>query len=215
MFEKRKSSKQGSPQIKESLAIREDPPVATRGQSSTANTAVIGLGIEITGDVTSSTAMKINGQIKGSIVESSHDIEVGESGKVGANILAKMVTIAGAVEGNIAGNEKVLITKTGRVRGNIVAPRVQLEDGALFKGSIEMNPVKVKKPGSTAVNKSIGSSSRPGSSIKAPGSGTGHSPVKSSGRKEPGLTLKVAECRLLKTREPLAPEIRKLVPNAC
>ena len=190
MFDKRKGSKQGSPQIKESIAIREDPPVAAQAQSSTTGFAVIGLGIEITGEVTSSTAMRINGQIKGSIVESSHDVEVGESGKVSASISARRVTIAGTVEGNIAGKEKVLISKTGKVQGNIMAPRVQLEDGAFFKGSIEMTPVKVEKPNSPAVSKNIGSSSRAGASIKVSGNGAGHASAKGSERKEPGLTLK-------------------------
>jgi cytoskeletal protein CcmA (bactofilin family) len=190
MFDKRKGSKQGSPQIKESIAIREDPPVAAQARSSAGNLAVIGLGIEITGEVTSSTAMRIDGQIKGSIVESSHDVEVGELGIVSANISAKKVTISGTVEGNIAGKEKVLISKTGKVKGNIIAPRVQLEDGALFRGSIEMNPVKVEKPNSPAVSKNIGSSGRAGSSIKVSGNGAGRASVKGSERKEPGLTLK-------------------------
>jgi cytoskeletal protein CcmA (bactofilin family) len=180
MFEKRKSSKQGSPQIKESLAIREDPPVAAKAQASATGIAVIGLGIEITGEVTSSSPMKIQGQIKGSIVESAHDVEVGETGKVSANISAKTVTISGVVAGNITGKEKVLITRTGKVQGNIIAPRVQLEDGALFRGSIEMNPVKAEKPNAPAVGKNIGKSSR----------GSGNATVKDSGRKEPGLTLK-------------------------
>jgi len=190
MFEKRKNSKQGSPQIKEALAIREDPPVTAQGQSSNANTAVIGLGIEIAGDVSCRTAMKINGQIKGKIVQSSHDVEVGESGKVSASISAKTVTISGTVEGNIVGKEKVLISKSGKVRGNIMAPRVQLEDGALFRGSIEMNPAPAEKPAAPVVSKSTGNTSRANPSIKVSGNATGNSPVKSPARKEPGLTLK-------------------------
>ena len=46
----------------------------------------------------------------------------------------------GKVTGDITGDEKVVISKSGNVRGNIVAPRVTLEDGAIFKGSIDMNP---------------------------------------------------------------------------
>ena len=190
MFDKRKSSKQGSPQIKESIAMREDPPVAVRAHSPAAKSAVIGPDIEISGDVRARADMKINGHIKGSIVESSHNVEIGESGKVKANISAKMVIIAGVVAGNIAGSEKVLISRTGRVQGNIVAPRVQLEDGALFRGSIEMDPGKVVKPESPAVSKKAGNSSRAGSSIKVSGNAPGPAPVKDTGRKEPDLTLK-------------------------
>ena len=190
MFEKRKSSTQGSPQIKESIAMREDPPVVAKTRSPATKSAVIGLDIEIAGDVRASADMKIDGHIKGSIIESSHNVEIGESGKVKANISAKMVTVAGAVEGNIAGAEKVLISKTGRVQGNIVAPRVQLEDGALFRGSIEMDPGKAVKPDSPAVTKKVGSSSRADSSIKVSGNGAGPAPVKDKERKDSALTLK-------------------------
>ncbi len=189
MFDKRKN-RRGSPQIKESIAMREDPPVAARTHSPTTRPAVIGPDIEIAGDVTARADMKINGHIKGSIVESSHNVEIGESGQINANISAKMVIVAGVVEGNISGKEKVLIARTGRVRGNIVAPRVQLEDGALFRGSIEMDPGKAVGPDSPVVGKKVGTSSRAGSSIKVSGNGTGPAPVKDPGKKEPGLTLK-------------------------
>ena len=190
MFDKHKSVNQGSHQVKESIAMQNDPPVAKQVHSPVTKSAVIGPGIEIVGDVKASVDLKINGHIKGSIVESSHKVEIGESGKVKANISAKMVIIAGVLDGNIAGNEKVLITNTGRVRGNIVAPRVQLEDGALFKGSIEMDPAKVVKQETRVVSKKVGASSRAGLSIKDSGNGTGPAPVKGADTKESGLTLK-------------------------
>ena len=112
-------------------------------------------------------------------------------GKVNANISAKMVTVAGVVEGNIAGAEKVLISRTGRVQGNIVAPRVQLEDGALFRGSIEMDPGKVVKPDTPAVSKKVGSSNSADSSsqgFRQVEPDQAH--VKDKERKDPGLTLK-------------------------
>ena len=59
---------------------------------------------------------------------------VGVSGDV------KVISIDGEVSGDLIGGEKVVISKSGRVRGNIVAPRMTLEDGALFKGSIDMDP---------------------------------------------------------------------------
>jgi cytoskeletal protein CcmA (bactofilin family) len=67
-------------------------------------------------------------------------VSVGQSGKVHADINAKVVKVDGEVSGDISGNEKVVISKSGNVRGNIVAPRVTLEDGAIFKGSIDMDP---------------------------------------------------------------------------
>ncbi len=190
MFDKRKGSRQGSPQIEESIAMREDPTVSAQTRSPATRAAVIGSDIEITGDVMASADMKVYGHIKGSIVKSSHDVEIGESGIIRANIAAKMVVIAGVVEGNIAGKEKVLIAKTGRVQGNIIAPRVQLEDGALFRGSIEMDPAKIVKQDAPTVSKKVGNSGRVSSSVKVSGNGAGSAAEKDTGRKESGLTLK-------------------------
>ncbi len=199
MFEKHKSSKSGSPQIKESIAMQESPPTATRASAPATKTAVIGAGIEIAGDVAASADLSINGKISGSIVQSSHDVDIAESGKVKANISARVVKVAGEVEGNLAGSEKVFISKTGRVRGNIVSPRVQLEDGAIFKGSIDMDPAKVVKQAAPAPAKKATDSSRvappagsssAGSNTKASGNGTGPVHAKVTGGKEPGLTLK-------------------------
>jgi cytoskeletal protein CcmA (bactofilin family) len=101
---------------------------------------MIGPGIRINGDVSADSNLRIDGHIEGRSIESTHDVEISESGKVTASVSAKVVKIAGTVNGDIAGSEKVLISRSGRVQGNIVAPRVQLEDGALFRGSIDMTP---------------------------------------------------------------------------
>ena len=70
----------------------------------------------------------------------SHDLTIGTSGQVTADLEAKTVRVDGQVSGDISGGEKVIVSKTGHVLGNIVAPRVTLEDGAKFKGSIDMDP---------------------------------------------------------------------------
>jgi cytoskeletal protein CcmA (bactofilin family) len=78
--------------------------------------------------------------VDGTIHLKGNDLTVGQSGKVMANLTANVVRIDGEVNGDIVGVEKVVITKTGKVQGNIVGPRVTLEDGAKFKGSIDMDP---------------------------------------------------------------------------
>jgi len=191
MFEKHRNSKQGSPQIKESIAMQEkSPPPVVQPPSPSTKSAVIGPGIEISGDVTASANLDINGKITGSMVKSSHDVDIGESGKVSASISAKLVKIAGEVKGDITGSEKVLILKTGRVLGNIVAPRVQLEDGAQFRGSIDMDPGKAAKPQAPVAAKKTAGASRAGSAAKASGNGAVPAPAKEVGSKDPGLTLK-------------------------
>jgi len=194
MFEKHKSSKQGSPQIKESIAMQDSPAMSAPKPAAATRSAVIGPGIEISGDVTASADLTIDGRINGSVVQSAHNVDIGESGQVSAQIRAKMVKVAGAVEGDIAGAEKVLIAKTGRVQGNIVAPRVQLEDGAIFKGSIDMDPAEAVKAEPSAAKKAEVSppASKPAARPPASAAAKPGSPTVASdtGRKEPSLTLK-------------------------
>lgn len=102
--------------------------------------ASIGATILIKGDVTGDENLHIEGKVEGTVSLASHELVVGKSGKVHADITAKLIRIDGEVQGDITGKEKVIISATGNVRGNIVTPRMSLEDGAKFKGSIDMDP---------------------------------------------------------------------------
>ncbi len=101
---------------------------------------MIGPSIHIKGTVSGGEDLLIQGKVEGTIDLGDHEVAVGQSGKVTADIKAKIVKIEGEVSGDVTGSEKVVIAKSGKVRGNIVAPRVTLEDGAIFKGSIDMDP---------------------------------------------------------------------------
>ncbi len=101
---------------------------------------MIGPSIEIKGTVTGDEDLVVEGKVEGTIDLGDHQVTVGQSGRVTADITAKVVNVDGEVAGDLTGSEKVVISRSGRVRGNIVAPRVTLEDGALFKGSIDMDP---------------------------------------------------------------------------
>lgn len=101
---------------------------------------MIGPSIVIKGNVTGDEDLLIQGKVEGTIELGAHEVTVGESGKVNADITARTVRIDGEVSGDVRGNEMVVISSSGNVRGNIVAPRMTLEDGAIFKGSIDMDP---------------------------------------------------------------------------
>ncbi|MCR9259938.1 MAG: polymer-forming cytoskeletal protein [Pseudomonadaceae bacterium] len=101
---------------------------------------MIGKTIKVKGTISGNENLVIEGTVDGSVDLPQNDLTVGESGQVVANLDAKTVKVDGQVTGDISGSEKVVISKSGRVQGNIVAPRVTLEDGAKFKGSIDMDP---------------------------------------------------------------------------
>jgi len=101
---------------------------------------MIGATINIKGDITGEENLTIEGNVEGQVRLPKHELTIGASGSVSADLNAKVVHIDGTVTGDITGTDSVVVSKTGRVQGNIVAPRVSLEDGAQFKGSIDMNP---------------------------------------------------------------------------
>lgn len=101
---------------------------------------MIGPSITIKGEVSGEEDLLIQGKVEGTISLKDQEVSVGQSGEVTADVNARVVKIEGKVTGDISGTEKVVISQSGNVRGNIVAPRVTLEDGAIFKGSIDMDP---------------------------------------------------------------------------
>ena len=108
---------------------------------------MIGQTIKIKGTITGDENLVIEGTVEGTVDLPKHDLTVGQSGQVTADVTANTVKVDGQVSGDISGAEKVIVTKSGRVQGNIVAPRVTLEDGAKFKGSIDMDPGEaIRKP---------------------------------------------------------------------
>ena len=99
---------------------------------------MIGSSIKIKGEISGDEDLLIEGKVEGTIKLSNHGVSVGQSGQVYADIRAKTIKIDGEVKGDITGDENVVISKTSNFRGNIVSPRVTLEDGGIFKGSIDM-----------------------------------------------------------------------------
>ena len=107
-------------------------------RKSMGQTAIIGQSIHIKGELTGNEDLTIDGTVEGNIELKENNLTVGPNGNIKADIHAKTVTITGETQGNVTAEEKVEIRETGKLRGNIVAPRVVIADGAFFKGSVEM-----------------------------------------------------------------------------
>lgn len=100
--------------------------------------AGIGPSIRIVGDVSGDEDLTILGKVEGKIVLPKHSVTIGHGGRVKADIHAKFVSVAGEVHGNLVAGEQIVIRKTATMLGNLTAPRVGLEDGCRFRGSVEM-----------------------------------------------------------------------------
>lgn len=169
MFDKRNDVKQGNPQ-------QDAPAVPAPVSHTLGKTAMIGPGIVINGDISGDENLIIEGKVEGKVNLPGHQVEVGKAGRVHADVTAKFIKIEGELHGDIDGKEKVIIAKSGNVRGNITAPRVMLEDGAIFKGSIDIDPA-VSVPVGIAAQ-----SQKPMDNVKSLGTEVS--------KKEPGYTAK-------------------------
>jgi cytoskeletal protein CcmA (bactofilin family) len=153
MFEKHKTSK---PQSAQSQSQQDSFSSTSQTPANSGRSAIIGPGIHINGDISGDENLIIEGKVEGKIHLAAHQVDVGQSGTVKADIKAKTIKIAGEVRGDLIGTEKVVILRSGNVHGNIVAPRMTLEDGAIFKGSIDMDPGEpVKAKASVTAKPSI------------------------------------------------------------
>jgi cytoskeletal protein CcmA (bactofilin family) len=115
---------------------------APAAQPATADQATIGKSLIIKGEVTGSESLYIDGKVEGSINLPGNRVTVGRNGQVTANISAREIVVLGKVKGNVNASDRVDIRSEGSLSGDVVAQRISIEDGAFFKGGID-----IRKPG--------------------------------------------------------------------
>ena len=129
--------------------------------------ATIGPSIRIKGDVTGNEDLLIQGEVDGSVTLEKHVVGVGSEGRVKANIIGRVITIDGKVEGDLTAQEQIILRGSAQVQGDIKAPRVVLEDGATFRGLVDMGTTATEPasaPTKPTPGKTSGSTSSEGSS---------------------------------------------------
>jgi cytoskeletal protein CcmA (bactofilin family) len=108
-------------------------------------TATVGKGVSIVGQISSREDLIIDGEVDGTIEAVEHKVTIGPNGKVKAGIKAKDIVVIGAVQGNVEASDKMEIKKDARLVGDIRTARISIEDGAIFKGSIDIVRTEVPK----------------------------------------------------------------------
>jgi cytoskeletal protein CcmA (bactofilin family) len=101
----------------------------------------------IKGEVTGSESLYIDGRVEGSINLSGNRVTVGRNGVVSANINAREIVVLGKVRGNLTASDRVDIRSDGSLTGDVVAARISIEDGAFFKGGIDIRKAGQKANG--------------------------------------------------------------------
>lgn len=116
-----------------------EPMTSTlRAQAAASDQATIGKSLFIKGEVSGSESLYIDGRVEGSINLSGNRVTIGRNGVVSANVNAREVIIQGKVKGNVIATDRVDIRNEGSLTGDVVAQRISIEDGAYFKGGIDL-----------------------------------------------------------------------------
>jgi cytoskeletal protein CcmA (bactofilin family) len=109
-----------------------------------ADVAHIGKSVIIKGELSGSEDLYLDGEVEGNIDLRNHNLVIGPNGRVHANVFAKDVVIHGKVDGKVIGSDKVELKKSAVVNGDIETQRIVIEDGAFFKGAIDIRKGEVK-----------------------------------------------------------------------
>ena len=117
---------------------------AAAGAIPNGEQATIGKSLVIKGEVSGSESLYIDGKIEGAINLPGNRVTVGRNGQVAANIMAREVVVLGKVRGNVHASDRIDIRSEGSLTGDVIAARISIEDGAFFKGGID-----IRKPGGT------------------------------------------------------------------
>src|SRR6202044_3689227 len=104
--------------------------------------AVISKGLFVKGEISGTESLYIDGKVEGSISLPGNRVTVGRNGQVAANVTAREIVVLGKVRGNVTASDRVDIRSEGSLTGDVTAQRISIEDGAFFKGGID-----IRKPG--------------------------------------------------------------------
>src|ERR1700739_4649812 len=124
------------------------------GATADRSTARLGPSLHVKGEISGNEDLVIDGSVEGLVQLDERKLTVGATAKVTADIIAREVVVFGTVKGNLRAKDRIEIKKDGSVNGDLTTARIMIEDGAYFKGSIEIDKSSEKDSGHNAFAKS-------------------------------------------------------------
>ena len=126
------------------LITATSPSPSRSAISASRSSARLGSSLQIKGEISGSESLEIDGTVEGPISLNGHELIVGSTAQLNSEIHAGKVVVNGKVVGNVHARGRVEITKDGSITGDIACARISIEDGAHFKGCIEIDPTRSK-----------------------------------------------------------------------
>jgi cytoskeletal protein CcmA (bactofilin family) len=124
--------------VKEAIQMSTLPSRMPEQRFDNANSAVIGKSVVVKGQILSREDLTIEGEVEGTVELHEHRLTVGLNGKVSAGVKARELVVLGSVHGNVDITDKIDIRKDAKLVGDIKTARIVIEDGAFFKGNIDI-----------------------------------------------------------------------------
>ena len=121
-------------------------PIRTPEHENSRGAASIGKSVTIKGQIFSREDLIVDGEIEGAIELNEHRLTVGPNGRVRAGVKAREIVVLGTIDGNVEALDKIDIRKDAKLVGDIKTARIIIEDGAYFKGSIDIVKNETPKP---------------------------------------------------------------------
>lgn len=124
-------------------------PLKNAEPDAARNSASIGKAVKINGQIFSKEDLYVDGDMEGTVDLQEHRLTIGPNGRVHAGIKARELVVLGTIQGNVEASDKIEIRKDAKLVGDIRTARIVIEDGAYFKGSIDIikpEPAKTAPP---------------------------------------------------------------------
>ncbi|MBV9768443.1 MAG: polymer-forming cytoskeletal protein [Bryobacterales bacterium] len=131
---------------KENAPLPTNPATSHHATEASRGPAIIGKSVMIKGQIFSREDLTIDGEIDGSVELHEHRLTVGPNGKLQAGVKAREVVVLGTIHGNVEASDKIDIRKDAKLVGDIKTARIVIEDGAYFKGSIDIAKPEIARP---------------------------------------------------------------------
>jgi len=137
--------------VKETSPMSSIPNRPTESFDATrTGNAVLGKSVVVKGQILSREDLTIDGEVEGTIEMQEHRLTIGQNGKVRASVKAREVIVLGTLHGNVETGDRIDIRKEAKLVGDIRTARIVIEDGAYFKGNVDIVRAELAKPSAAA-----------------------------------------------------------------
>ena len=158
---------------KEGIPMSTLPSRSSEPHLDSARTAVLGKSVIVKGQIFSREDLTIDGEVEGTVELQEHRLTVGPNGKVRASIKARELVVLGTIHGDVETTDKIDIRKEAKLVGDIKTARIVIEDGAYFKGNIDIVRPEAQRSAAPAPKPQVVASSASASSSSALAAGAG------------------------------------------